>query len=165
VNGDMDVKHPTSVLYHGTSTRRLKSIIAEQRLRIPPCGVRKVSMTTNFSVAEYFAFLAVMGDWSEHPESASGGAVLGLDGDKLRRRHGLRRFKDPVWGKGECDWENEYACSSEIAPLRDVLLSIEHVPQKRLRRLIAEGHVAVHHRGDRTVMRRLLPPEEGAVSP
>jgi hypothetical protein len=43
------------VLFHGTSTYRLKEILRENRLRLPQVGDEKISLTTERSVAEYFA--------------------------------------------------------------------------------------------------------------
>jgi hypothetical protein len=139
------------VLYHGTSTLRFTSIAREQRLRISP---DKVALTPNFSVAEYFAMLAVYADWHDHPENASAGLVLGLDGKELKRLYEVRRFSDPIWGKGECEWEQEYACYGNIDNLDDVLLSIERVPPRRMRKLITSDKNAVHLRGDPKLMKQ-----------
>jgi hypothetical protein len=55
------------VLYHGTSTARLKHILVEDRLRRATVGDRKIALTTERSVAEYFACNAVFADKHDPP--------------------------------------------------------------------------------------------------
>ena len=50
------------VLFHGTSTPRWRSIQQDGRLRLPTSGDRKISLTTDRSVAEYWADLAAWTD-------------------------------------------------------------------------------------------------------
>src|SRR3954449_9824298 len=47
-----DVK-PGDALFHGTSTPRWQSIQQDGALRLPSSGYRKISLTTDRSVAEY----------------------------------------------------------------------------------------------------------------
>jgi hypothetical protein len=121
-------------VYHGTSTRRLKRILSEKRLRVSATGDRKVALTTERSVAEYWACTAVVGDKHDHSDADSQPVVLTLDGEGLVALHyELEGHSDPVWGDGACDWENEVACRSDIEldDLDDLLISVELVPQDR----------------------------------
>ena len=43
------------MLYHGTTTYRLRSILADDRLRRAAVGDQKIALTPERSVAEYFA--------------------------------------------------------------------------------------------------------------
>jgi hypothetical protein len=93
-------------LYHGTSTARLKRILEEGRLTRQGIGEQKISLTTERSVAEYFACNAVFGDTHDHPEEESSPVVLVLDGEALLAlNYNLVPFSDTYWGEGECDWE------------------------------------------------------------
>jgi hypothetical protein len=74
---------PRWVLYHGTSTYRLKGILRENRLRIDALSGEKISLTPERSVAEYFASNAVFGDRHDHPNEESNPVVLMLDGEGL----------------------------------------------------------------------------------
>jgi RNA:NAD 2'-phosphotransferase (TPT1/KptA family) len=105
------------VLYHGSSTKRLKSIVKENRLRILWPGDRKVWFTTGWSVAEYWACHAVFGDRHNRPNVESSGVVLVVDGESLSAHgHDLTEFQDAIWGEGEPDRGNEVACWEDIAP-------------------------------------------------
>src|SRR5215472_12933048 len=122
------------VLYHGTSTRRLKEILREKRLRASATGDRKVALTTEYSVAEYWASTAVVGDRHDYPDEDSRPVLLALDGEGLLElRYELEGHSDPFWGDGECDWENELACWSDIDldERDDLVISVEPVPQDR----------------------------------
>jgi hypothetical protein len=66
------------VLYHGTSTARLKRILEDGRLRRATTGDQKIALTTERSVAEYFACNAVFGDKHDHPDAESSPVVLVL---------------------------------------------------------------------------------------
>src|SRR5690242_88210 len=86
----MEMKHmhtgPRWFLYHGTSTHRLKKILAEDRLRRAPMGDEWVSLTTERSVAEHFAEMAVCGDQDDRapvPIMESDPVVLVVDGEAL----------------------------------------------------------------------------------
>jgi len=104
------------VLYHGTSIARLRRILSEGRLAVSATGPdRKVSLTTEVSVAEYFACHAVLGD--RRSGVVSKPIVLLIDGEGLLElNYELTAFSDPIWGDGRCDWENEIACWTDIKP-------------------------------------------------
>jgi hypothetical protein len=114
VNQNDQYSHEGSrwVLYHGTSTARLKGILVEDgSLRRATVGDQKVALTTEKSVAEYFACNAVFADKHDHPNEESSAVVLVLNSEGLLAlNYNLIPFSDPVWGDGECDWENEIEC-------------------------------------------------------
>jgi hypothetical protein len=131
------------VLYHGTSTARLKCILTDGRLRKAPCGDQKIALTTERSVAEYFACNAVFADKHDHPDEESRPVVLVLDGEGLLAlNYNLVPFSDPCWGDGECDWENEIECWDDIEPLDEVLLAAEPIPPERYQAYIERGYTA-----------------------
>jgi hypothetical protein len=131
------------VLYHGTSTARLERILGEDRLRRARVGDQKIALTTERSVAEYFACNAVFGDRHDLPNEESSGVVLVLDGEGLLvLNYDLVPFSDPVWGDGECDWENEIECRDDIDPLEEVLIRVEPVPVQRYQDYIERGRDA-----------------------
>ena len=119
------------VLFHGTSTYRLKQILRENRLRLPQVGDEKISLTTERSVAEYFACNAVFGDRHDHPDEESHPVVLVLDGEGLVAL--LYELEGYTGGGEEYVWENEIGCWSDIDPLDEVLIDIERVPAHRAR--------------------------------
>jgi hypothetical protein len=99
------------VLYHGTSTARLKRILEDGRLRTSGTDNPKISLTTERPVAEYWACHAVFGDRRDRPGEDSSEVVLVIDGEGLLElNYDLSAFSDPISGEGECDWENEIAC-------------------------------------------------------
>jgi hypothetical protein len=131
------------VLYHGTSTARLKRILAEGRLRRATIGDQKIALTTERSVAEYFACKSVFGDRHDRPNEESTGVVLVLDGEGLLAlNYDLAEFRDPIWGDGECDWENEIECRDDIDPLAEVLITTEPVPSERYGEYIERGRAS-----------------------
>jgi hypothetical protein len=131
------------VLYHGTSTARLKRILEDGRLRRATIGDQKIALTTERSVAEYFACNAVFADKHDHPDEESSPVVLVLDGEGLMAlNYNLVPFSDPVWGEGECDWENEIECWDDIEPLEEGLIAVEPVPPERYQVFIERGRVA-----------------------
>ena len=131
------------VLYHGTSTARLKRSLEDGRLRTSGTGDPKISLTTKRSVAEYWACHAVYGDRHDRPDEDSSEVVLVLDGEGLLElNYDLNAFNDPIWGEGECDWENEIACWDDIEPLEEVLIAIEPVAPERCRELTDNGRAA-----------------------
>lgn len=71
------------VLYHGTSTRRFKTILKEGILRTSNPGEPTIALTTERSVTEYFACNVVAGHRHDHPEDESSGTVLVLDAEWL----------------------------------------------------------------------------------
>jgi hypothetical protein len=130
-------------LYHGTSTARLKLILGEDRLRKATIGDQKIALTTERFVAEYFACNAVFGDRHNRPNEESSGVVLVLDGKGLLSlNYDLAEFRDPIWGDGKCDWENEIECRDDIEPLEEVLIRVEPVPAQRYQDFIERGPVA-----------------------
>jgi hypothetical protein len=131
------------VLYHGTSTARLKRILEDGRLRTSGTDDPKISLTTERSVAEYWAYLAVFGDRRNRPGEDSGEVVLVIDGEGLLElNYDLSAFSDPIWGESECDWENEIACWDDIEPLEEVLIAVEPVPPEGCRELTDSGRAA-----------------------
>ena len=117
------------ILYHGTSSYRLDQILRENRLRLPQTLDQKISLTTERSVAEYFACNAVFGDQYDRPSEKTKPVVLVLDGEGLVP---LQYDLEGYTGDGEeCDWENEIACWHAIDPLDEVLINVEEVPQER----------------------------------
>ena len=142
-NGRKLEKGPRWVLHHGTSTRRLRGILKEDLLRTSKTGDAKIALTTERSVAEYFACNAVFGDRHDHPDEESSPVMLVLDGEGLLAlNYDLTGFSDPVWGEGECDWENEIACWDDIDPLDEVLIAVEPVPPERCRDYRERGRKA-----------------------
>jgi hypothetical protein len=122
------------VLYHGTSTRRFKTILKEGILRTSNPGEPTIALTTERSVTEYFACNVVAGDRHDHPEDESSGTVLVLDAEwLLSLNYDLAVFQDTIWGEGECDWENEIACWNDIELLDEVLIAVEPVAPRRFR--------------------------------
>jgi hypothetical protein len=131
------------ILYHGTSTARLKSILQEDRLRRAGLGDQKIALTTERSVAEYFACNAAFADKHDRPDDESSPVLLVLDGEGLLAlNYDLAHFSDPIWGEGECDWENEIECSDDIEPLEEVLIAVEEVAPQRCRDLTERGRTA-----------------------
>ena len=119
------------ILYHGTSSYRLTSILRTNQLSLAQTGAPKISLTPERSVAEYFACNAVFGDRHDHPHSETEPLVLVLDGESLvALMYDLEAYRGD--GKG-CDWENEIACWHAIDPLDAVLIDIEPVPDDRAR--------------------------------
>jgi hypothetical protein len=105
---------PGDVLFHGTSTPRWRSIQRDGRLRFPTSGDPKISFTTDLGVANYWADLAA---WTDQKEGRGDGpcVILVLScADLDASGHWLTEFSDDVWGEGECDWELEVACWSDI---------------------------------------------------
>ncbi|MGA8707062.1 MAG: hypothetical protein WB646_08760 [Steroidobacteraceae bacterium] len=131
------------VLYHGTSSARLESILKEGLLRTSKTGDSKIALTTERSVAEYFACVAVFCDRRDHPGAENSGVVMVLDGERLLAlNYELAEFRDQVWGEGECAWENEIACWDDIDPLDEVLIAVEPVPSDRYQTYTAHGRSA-----------------------
>jgi hypothetical protein len=131
------------ILYHGTSTARLRHILEEDCLRKANAGDQKVALTTEKSVAEYFACNAVFGDKHDRPNEESTGVVLVLDGEGLYAlNYNLVPFSDPYWGEGECDWENEIECWDDIEPLEEVLMAVEPVPPEQYQVYMESGYTS-----------------------
>jgi hypothetical protein len=101
---------PGDALFHGTSMSRWRSIQRDGRLRLPTSGDLKISLTTDFGVAVYWAKLAA---WTDRRDRLGDGpgVILVLSHSELETSgHWLTEFSDDVWGEGECDWEQEVAC-------------------------------------------------------
>jgi hypothetical protein len=100
-------------------------------------------LTTERSVAEYWACHAVFGDRHNRPHVQSRGVVLVLNGEKLLARgYHLTEFRDEIWGEGECDWENEIACWVDIERFRDFLIAAEPVASDRYKDVTEHGSAA-----------------------
>jgi hypothetical protein len=96
---------------------------------LPQTLDQKISLTTERSVAEYFACNAVFGDQYDRLSEKTEPVVLVLDGEGLVA---LQYDLEGWTGDGEeCDWENEIACFHAIDPLDEVLIKVEEVPQER----------------------------------
>jgi len=155
--GDQDARPTRWALYHGTSTLRLKGILADNRLQTSPWGDPKIALTPARSVAEYFACNVVNGDRHDHPDDESDPVVLTIDGEYLYDLlYDLGSYSDPVWGDGECHWENEIACWDNIAPLDEVLIEVAPVPEDRWRAYCA---AAFEHR------KEMFKPDAASVAP
>jgi hypothetical protein len=93
--------------------------------------------------ALYFACNAVFADRHDHPDDDCSAVILVLDGEGLLAfNYNLVEFSDPVWGEGECDWENEIECWDDIEPLEEVLIAVEPVPPQRYQTFIERGRAA-----------------------
>jgi hypothetical protein len=132
------------VLYHGTTTYRLRSILKDGRLSRQGIGEQKISLTTERSVADYFSNVALHGDKHDHPDEESTAVILVIDGEKLLALgYKLVPFSDTYHGPGKCDWENEIACwDRDIEHLDEVLMAVEPVPRERFQVFLKRGRVA-----------------------
>src|SRR5262249_10865918 len=131
----------TTLLFHGTSSTRLKQILAENCLRRQGPGGPpnpKVSFTPARQVAEYWGCMSALGDRdrcnrNRVPDGATAVPVfLVFDAEVIAGRYKLVPYSDPFWGEGECDWEYELYSRRSIKPLDRVLLAVEPVGPKRL---------------------------------
>jgi hypothetical protein len=123
------VTRPPWLLYHGTSTRRLQQIRQENVLRVSATGEPKVALTPARSVAAFWASSAVSGDILDRTGRETRPVILVIDGEALGwLGYSIQGYSDAVWGVGECDWENEFACWDDIVPLHEVLVRIKKVP-------------------------------------
>jgi hypothetical protein len=111
-------------------------------LRRSTFGDQKIALTTEQSVAEYFACNAVFGDKRNHSGEGSSPVVLVVDGEGCALNYNLVPFTDPYWGDGKCDWENEIECWDDIELLDEVLLAAEPIPPERYQAYIERGHTA-----------------------
>jgi hypothetical protein len=169
------------VLYHGTSTLRLQSILRENRLRGEGSGPT-VSFTTDLSVAEYFACRAVAFDEENYAGSDPDGVVLTIDGERLL--HEERQLFAPIselrglgavakeWDPHNWDFENELLLEEDLAPLSPFLIDTIPIKKSTYDRYRQHGRPAFMPRVpfaagvELVVMERLLqwdmdePPEE-----
>lgn len=129
LEGDQATVASRWLLYHGTSSYRLKQILRENRLRPSQTGTQKISLTPERSVAEYFACNAVFGDRHDRPQEETKPVLLVLDGEGLIAL--LYDLEDYTGDGEDCDWENEIACYSDIEPLDEVLIRVEPVSEDR----------------------------------
>ena len=106
---------------------------------------RKLALTPDRQVAEYFAHLAAgpYGDGRNAPGEESKPVVLVLDGEGLALfNYDLRTYSDPCWGEGGCDWENEIACYRDIVCLDEMLIAVKEVPEECISWTDREEYVA-----------------------
>ena len=109
------------ILYHGTSERRLDTIRTENRLTATGLSPA-VCMSTRIGPAKYWANISA---WTDTCEPF----VLRLMAKPLLEAgFTLMPFSDPVWGRGECDWEREVRVEEDIHPLSDFLKRFDRVP-------------------------------------
>jgi len=108
------------ILFHGTTARRWQGIQEDRLLRVAPLGVNAVSMSDDPRVALYFARMAVYVELSERLGLNAEPIILAVDAKALLSEgYKLERFSDPIWGQGNCDWEREVVCWTDV-PLRFV---------------------------------------------
>jgi hypothetical protein len=124
------------MLYHGTSTPRLKLILEENCLRRQGFGgfpSPKVSFTALRYIAEHFAHMAVCGD--RHDASVGKGipdganampVVMVFDAEALADKYTLVLYNEP----GIFDWEFELYSRRNIKPLDEVLVAVEPCEQE-----------------------------------
>jgi hypothetical protein len=113
--------------------------LADGQLRLetdPEPRIPKVALTTERSVAEYWACLAAADDQHNHPDAESRGVVLVLNGERL-----LELDLDLI--HEEDSWQNAIGCWDEIFPLADVLIGVKEVTPQRHDEIEAEGLGAV----------------------
>jgi hypothetical protein len=125
-------------LYHGTTSSRLKRILEENRLRVSDPGEPVVCMSTEYSVAEYFACCATSSDrdsgWTEARP-----VVMMLDGLELLGRGYNLIYPEEI---PRFAWENEVSCKSDIKPLNEVLCDVTSVPARRVQDWLDTGRKA-----------------------
>lgn len=139
------------VLYHGTSTHRLKSIQQEDRLRISPCGNTVVSLTTDEAVAQYWACVSASADKRWRKDENAIGVVLRLDGEKLlEERHRLECYAVDAEDIKSCAngdaadrlLENEIICAKDITPLTEFLLDALNISKSTYETYLQHGRGA-----------------------
>lgn len=108
------------ILFHGTSARRFALIMHAGTINPGFSGNRHVSLTPSFGVACVWADSA--SSCSDYEEGLP--IVLSIDARGLIYRGfpDIEPFSDPVWGEGECDWEQEVACHGPIET--DFIISV-----------------------------------------
>jgi len=102
---------PTTVLYHGTSSVRWRSIQTDGLLKRAPYGDLHVSLTDDIDVARYWTMIACSSEEGGTP------VVLKVDAAGLP----TKAFSSRVWGEGACDWESETACMVDVPVSRVVV--------------------------------------------
>lgn len=104
----------------------------------------KLSLTTERSVAEYWACLAVFTDRYDRPQDESNPVVLALNGERLLElNRPLAEFDHESWGDEQEDVETGILCLEDIDHLSDVLIGVEHVKPERYDQFIKDGREAV----------------------
>ena len=120
----------TPLFYHGTSTVRLKGILAENCLRRSRSGIPKVSLTPLREVAEHWGHMSVSADRHPNNRVPDGAAampvVLVLDAKVLASNYTLVLYHEP----GIFDWEFELYSRRNIKPLHEVLIAVEPCAQE-----------------------------------
>jgi hypothetical protein len=120
------------LLYHGTTTLHLAQMRQDNVLRVSETGDKKVALTPDRSVAEYFSLVALEIDRHDRPGEITRPVILVLDGEALvGQRYVMEAYSDDTFGEEECDWENELACEDDIDPLHAILIRVETVPLDR----------------------------------
>jgi hypothetical protein len=95
-----------------------------------------IAITIERSVAEYWACVAATKDQRTHSETESRAVVLVLNGERL-----IELDHDLI--DEQASWQNTIACWTDIYPLSDVLIRVEHVTRERYNELTREGPGAV----------------------
>jgi hypothetical protein len=95
----------------------------------------KVALTTDRSVAEYWACVGATNDKPNNPNVESHGVVLALNAEHLvERGYDLRE----VQLENRPDWQNEIACWDDIPLLNSILIEEEPVtPERAVSRAIS----------------------------
>jgi hypothetical protein len=112
---------------------------ADMRLKTDPepCDP-KIALTTERSVAEYWACIATKNDQQNYPEAESNGVVLVLNGERLLE---LGHHLSLSYEKDSR--QNEIACWDDVFPLDDVLVDVEDVTPQRHKEIREQGRGAV----------------------
>jgi hypothetical protein len=86
----------------------------------------RLALTTERSVAEYWACVAVFADRHDRLQEESDPVVLVLDGGRLVEfNYPLTQFDYLTWGDEEDDVNYGIACLQDIDPLSEVLVAVE----------------------------------------
>jgi hypothetical protein len=88
----------------------------------------RVALTTDSSVAEYWACIAATNDQHNNPQVESTGVVLMLNGERLvEREYDLRE----LYLENGHNWQNEIACWNDIILFDSNLIGVEPVTPQR----------------------------------
>jgi hypothetical protein len=106
----------------------------------------QLALTTERSVAEYWACVAVSTDRHDRPQEESNPIVLVLDGGRLLElTYPLTQFDEQIWRDEEGDVNYGIACLQDIDPLSEVLIVTEPVTSEKYNEFIKHGREAVWH--------------------